>query len=260
MNYQPIDLIIKLLKVPSFSLRLGLVGLLITFVESGLFFVLDLIQSEILSKSNLDFLSDDLLLHQLSDGPLKMEDVSFDYFNLPNTLEYLNQQQTSSGNPSGFKESIQRNNHHGPSESQCHGFSPHSTPTESYGYQSSSPTKVIQERKQSEPRRRQEPKYDLVHPKTKPDANNGFSYQMPVGMQNQQQQVSFGGRPAAFVLASQAVKQQPQVLKLTAAASPKTSNAGNKPVVTVPITSDHMQQVTCARAIVFYKPNVDTIT
>lgn len=55
-----------------------------------MFTFLDFIKNEILSQNNLDFLNDENLLSQWTEGPLKMEeDVSFDYFNLPNTLECM---------------------------------------------------------------------------------------------------------------------------------------------------------------------------
>lgn len=221
------------------------------YFQSLLFlFLSDLIQSEILSKNNLDFLSDDLLLNQLSDGPLKMEDISFDYFNLPNTLEYLNHQSNGGENmykPSPTPERYSAIENSGGTAANPHQrFASQGTTGAPDNFRfSGSRNSVSQEAKTVSGQKQQVRGSFATRPDQKSNVSNAqrskisqnpnksISYHVPVGMQGQ---VTFQGQ-STFVLAPQ-VKQQP-ILKFTA---PKNPNR-TKPLVTVPITAEQMQQV-----------------
>lgn len=192
-------------------------------------------------------MSDDLLLNQLSDGPLKMEDITFDYFNLPNTLEYLNHQ--SPGSENLYKQTLPVDRYsgvenNGGDSNTRQRFPSQGGMAENFRFPESQnsvshETKTVANEKQQARNSflsRPNPKSNVSpaqRSKITQNPNKPISYHVPVGMQGQ---VTFQGQ-STFVLAPQ-VKQQP-ILKF---ASSK-NNSRNKPVVTVPITADQMQQV-----------------
>lgn len=217
----------------------------------ALVFFLDLIQNEILSNYNWD-MSDDVLLNQLSDGPLKMEeDVSFDYFNLPNTLECINQGPVSS-QTTVYENSPQNVPKYAfPQNNPITTSSPRSlTNTSSPNYQFAPTTQSFPSPEVSQTVIQKEGSQQKVLVKTMQQKQNSsplqqlrplqnqnkpVSYHFPVGVQGQ---VAFQGQPT-FVIAPQVKQQQQTVLKL---ATPKSTARGNS-VVTVPLPSDKMQQV-----------------
>ncbi|KAK6626223.1 hypothetical protein RUM43_006530 [Polyplax serrata] len=206
------------------------------------------IQSEILSKNDLDFLSDDMLLSQFSNGPLKMEDdTSFDCLSKPENESQHNPLTSQFETPIQFKsEQVQCTTQNDTSnifpkiESSSNNNVQFPNNNSYYVALSSSninsiPKQVTQQRTVFFKPIQQKPVAN--QPTVVNSQNSSVNYHLPV---TNQAQVAFQGQPA-FLLAPQ-IKQVQTEQKNLKVSPPKPNQRANQ-MVRIPIAGEKVQQV-----------------